>query len=78
MEQVRKYHDKCGTEIKEGDLIRFEDGRIKKVYLTEDGELGIDATNPDWIRIGRAVECEFGIYPLNEEDERSVTVYNND
>jgi len=39
-----------------------------KVYLTNEGELGIDATNPKWIESGRAIPCEYGIYPLTVHD----------
>ena len=63
-----KYFDKNGNEIHEGDTV-YLNGREEKVYLTEDNELGVDATNPKWIETGRAVECEFGIYPFCVADE---------
>jgi len=69
-----KYFDKHGKEITEGCKIKFESGRIEKVYLTTEGELGTDATNPKWIEIGRAVECEYGIYPLTREETEEVEV----
>lgn len=69
-----KYFDKNGKEITEGCNIKFEDGRIEKVYLTTEGELGTDATNPKWIEIGRAVECEYGIYPLTRQETEEVEV----
>jgi len=69
-----KYFDKNGKEITEGCKIKFESGRIEKVYLTTEGELGTDATNPKWIEIGRAVECEYGIYPLTREETEEVEV----
>ena len=69
-----KYYDKNGKEISEGSVIRYADGRERKVYLTENGELGTDATNPKWIETGRAVPCEFGIYPFEEEETREVEV----
>lgn len=60
-----KYIDTKGNKIKEGDIIKFSnDERERQVYLTSDNELGTDATNPSWIESGRAVPCEFGIYPL--------------
>lgn len=31
--------------------------------------LGTDATNPIWIEKGRAVPCEYGIYPFGSGDE---------
>lgn len=70
----RKYFDKNGKEITEGCKIKFEDGRIEKVYLTTEGELGTDATNPKWIENGRAVECEYGIYPLTRQETEEVEV----
>ena len=69
-----KYFDKNGKEITEGCKIKFADGRIKKVYSTTNDELGTDATNPLWVEIGRSVECEYGIYPLNETDTNEVEV----
>lgn len=71
-----KYFDKNGTEITEGCKIQYENGQVKTVYLTENDELGIDATNPKWIKSGRAVPCEYGIYPLNVDDTDSVIVVN--
>lgn len=63
-----KYYDKNGTEILEGDII-IMNGRRQKVYLLEDEcSLGTDATNPRWIETGRAVPCEYGCYPLNNDD----------
>lgn len=69
-----RYFDKNGVEIHEGDMLKYPTGKILKVYLTEDNELGTDATNPKWIEIGRAVPCEYGIYPLNTEDVRIAEV----
>lgn len=70
------YFDKNGTQIMAGCNIKYKDGRICKVYLTSDGYLGTDATNPKWIESGRAIECEFGIYPLTsaESDEVEVVI----
>lgn len=73
-ENKLKYYDKNGKEITDSSVIRYTDGRERKVYLTENGELGTDATNPSWIESGRAVPCEFGIYPLEEEETEEVEV----
>lgn len=62
------YYDMNGEEIHEGDCVKMGD-KLEKVYLTEEGYLGWDSTNPAWIEMGRAVPCEFGIYPFNEMDE---------
>ena len=72
-EKIR-YFDKNGEEILEGCMIRFESGRIEKVYLTEDGELGVDATNPAWLEDGRAYECQYGVYPLTTSDTNECEI----
>lgn len=69
-----RYFDKNGVEIHDGDSIKYPTGNIYKVYLADSGELGTDATNPLWIEMGRAVPCEYGIYPLNEEDVKIAEV----
>ena len=69
-----RYFDKHGVEITDGCKIRYEDGRIEKVYLTTEGELGTDATNPSWIKSGRAEPCEYGIYPLGYNETNEVEV----
>ena len=66
--KTNTYYDMNGKQIHDGDYVRM-DGRIQKVYLCEDGELGVDSTNPSWIERGWAAECEFGIYPFCEADE---------
>ena len=68
-----RYFDRNGVEITEGCTIRFPHAdkaleRKQEVYLTEKGYLGTDATNPAWITSGRAVPCQFGVYPLTEAD----------
>ena len=55
------------------DGICYEDGREEKLYLTADGRLGTDATNPSWVKSGRAVSCEYGIYPLEYEEMREIS-----
>ena len=75
----KKYFDRNGKEITEGCEIKYLHGdrsleRIEKVYRTEEGELGVDATNPRWIATGRAVPCEYGIYPLTAEETEQVEV----
>lgn len=70
----RRYFDKNGVEITEGCKIRYESGKTETVYRTEDGELGTDATNPKWIATGRAVPCEYGIYPLTSSETNEIEV----
>ena len=66
LEMYYRYYDKDGREIKAGDYIKFDYGDIKKVYASTSGELNTDATNPSWIKSGRARPCQYGLYPLNE------------
>ncbi len=68
---IDRYFDKNGTELFEGDYIKV-DGKIKKLYLTENGELGTDATNPIRIERGWSVECEAGIYPLEFSEMETI------
>ena len=74
-----RYFDKNGIEITEGCYVKYSHGDkgmevIKKVYLTENDELGTDATNPIWIETGRAVPCEYGIYPFEESETEEIEV----
>lgn len=66
------YIDKEGNELHDGDFIRWDSGKIEKLYLTDKGRLGTDATNPLWVANGRAVECEYGIYPLDYGDMKEI------
>lgn len=75
----KRYFDRNGKEITEGCEIQYLHGdrslgRTERVYKTEDGELGTDATNPVWIERGLAVPCEYGIYPLTKEETEMVEV----
>ena len=62
------YYDVAGVEIEKGDTVLMN-SKAKVVYLTDDGYLGTDATNPEWIERGWAIPCEFGIYPFSTSDE---------
>lgn len=75
---VYRYFDRDGNELFEGDFIQYESGRIEELYGTVNGELGTDATNPAWIKSGRAVPCEYGIYPLNCADVAEARKYITD
>ena len=69
-----RYYDRNGREIVDGCRIKFDSGRIETVYATEGGYLGTDATNPAWIKAGRAMPCEEGIYPLTKEETECCVV----
>lgn len=67
------YFDRNGVMLQDGDIIVYADGREEKLYESTDGRLGTDATNRHWIETGRAYPCEYGLYPLeNEELEELV------
>ena len=71
---IYHYFDRNSIELHDGEVVQYESGSRQKLYLTENGRLGTDATNPVWIANGRAVPCEYGIYPLEEaETEESST-----
>ena len=69
-----RYFDKNGNEITEGCKVRYNNGKVMEIYLTDRDTLGTDATNPHWIKTGRAVPCEYGIYPLTEEETEEVEI----
>ena len=63
-----RYFDRDGKELHDGDTIVYENGYEEKLYLAADGTFGVDATSPQWIASGRAIPCEYGIYPLTSSD----------
>lgn len=69
-----KYFDRNGAEITEGCEVKYANGKIKKVYLTENEELGTDATNPKWIESGRAAPCEYGIYTFTKDETEEIEI----
>ena len=78
-----RYFDRNGVEIHDGDFIKlYPNAKPKRVYEFEDEcgycGLGLDATNPAWIESGRAVPCEYGIYPLEASDTDHCEVCGRD
>jgi len=69
---IFRYWDCEGNELHDGDVVKTNDGSIKKLYLTDQGTLGTDATNPSWIESGKAVPCEYGVYPLEDSDMSGI------
>lgn len=69
-----QYFDKNGTEIKEGDTIRHDNGEEELVYACgEDGDnLGVNASNEDYLKAHPEAwrEC----YPLSQFDLREWEV----
>ena len=70
------YFDNLGDELFEFDMVSIAGGEPKTLYRTDDGQLGTDATNPEWIARGLASECEYGIYCLNREDMKDILKVN--
>ena len=74
----RKYYDRNGKEITEGSKVRYMNSKrsqdVYKVYRTSEDELGVDATNPKWIESGRAVPCEYGIFPFSYAETEMIEV----
>lgn len=73
---ITRYFDKEGNELHEGDMVINANGKKEVLYLTEDGTLGTDATNPSWIEKGMAYPCEFGIYELTDSDMAEILKVN--
>ena len=68
------YHDKHGQKICAGMTIRSEEGDIELVYKIsdeygEDEDLGIRATNPDYIK--NHPYCNFEYYTLTSIGARN-------
>ena len=69
---IYTYFDREGNELHDGDTIMWADGRTEKLYATVEGRLGTDATNPSWLASGRAVACQYGVYPLTWSDVQEI------
>ena len=53
----------------------YAPGKTQKLFLTKNRQsfcVSPDATNPVWIADGRAVPCEYGIYPLEEAETEEI------
>lgn len=63
------YKDKNGKIIKEGMMLMVE-GKKEKIYLLTDGELGINASNENYLEnhYGKDKELYREFYPLYEFD----------
>lgn len=79
----RRYYDKNGTLVKPGDRLFFdEDGSTEEVLLCENSysdkeyELGINATNPDYLK--HHPDAKLEAYPLYQFDHNHYEVIQND
>lgn len=59
----KEYFDKNGNEIKEGMILRHEDGEINMVYKTDCNDLGFNASNKNFIGYNPFTQL---LYPLSE------------
>ena len=46
---IERYFDKHGEEIKEDMKLKHDDGTIELVYKSDDGDLGFNASNENWV-----------------------------
>lgn len=73
-EEARRYQyfDKNFNEVHKGDFLT--DGkRVYEVFQVEgEQELGRDATNPLWVRSGRAAPAQYGLYKFDEQDMQEM------
>lgn len=65
---IYRYFDKSGTELFAGDTIRYDDGTTEKLFLSKEGQLGIDSTNPNWHKRDGGPYWGFGLYPLGKNE----------
>lgn len=64
---MNEYFDKHGVKIEEGMTLKHDDGDVEKVYKSDDGDLGVNASNENW-RGFNPIERE--LYPLYQFDLR--------
>jgi hypothetical protein len=65
---IHQYTDKHGVKIEAGMTLKHIDGDIEKVYLADNGDLGINASNEEWV--GYVEEWNQKLYPLFQFDLR--------
>lgn len=67
-----RYFDKNGSELRHRMKICWDDGSVETVYRSDDGSLGIDATNPVLVQKGKMNPCAMGIYPFTINDLKTI------
>lgn len=72
----REYFDKNGTEIKEGMILRHDDGDLELVYKSDDNDLGFNATNRNYKF--HCPEFSIQLYPLSSFDMREWAIVNKE
>lgn len=69
------YYDKNGDVLEEGVVIKYVSTHVThELVRTEEGLLGYDAANPEWIKRGKAAPFEYGVYPLEESELSDVEI----
>lgn len=58
------YKDKNGVEIKAGMFIQHDEGDCEEVFACGDNDLGILASNPDYLKMH--IDADPVYYPLSE------------
>lgn len=64
-----RYFDRNGTEIKAGMFLHMEDGSIEQVYACGEDNLGINASNEEYLR-RQGLDSDYyrEYYPLSQFD----------
>ena len=65
--QTEFYKDKNGKDIKPKQILVHDDGQEEEVFLTEDGDLGFNASNPNFIGYN---PLNVQLYPLYQFNMR--------
>ena len=79
---MMEYRDKHGTLIEAGMYLRFEDGSIELVHASVDAygnpDLGISASNDEYMKGHDLSEFELELYPLSNFRMSDVEIVNPD
>jgi hypothetical protein len=70
---MTKYYDKNGKQIKAGMNIEHDDGDIEKVYKADDGDLGLNASNENFVGFS---EFKRELYPLYQFNMKEWVIVN--
>ena len=72
------YKDQNGNPIREGMMLLFSDGTYEKVYATVNSygedDLGINASNEDYLRAHGLGEMDREYYPLSNFSAKDMLV----
>ncbi|MBQ7113169.1 MAG: hypothetical protein IJO10_02880 [Clostridia bacterium] len=72
------YKDQNGNPIREGMMLLFSDGTYEKVYATVNSygedDLGINASNEDYLRAHGLGEMDREYYPLSNFSAKDILI----